>query len=142
MTDQSFSSSLIYPVWFSRNFIIFPKGKNNLSFQHDWSIRKQDLTLQKSDLLPTLTNNVGIAIAETKHVSHRSISFLRLIVLLCVTMCKLLLTLLLWSLTLMIGSFFLRSHTVARPLGLADAKICWTCLFHAMQLISSGGCKE
>lgn len=52
---------------------------------------------------------------------------------------KHILTLLLWSLTLIIGSFFLRSHTVARPLGLADAKICWTCLFQAMQLISSGG---
>lgn len=54
--------------------------------------------------------------------------------------CRRELTLLLWSLTLMMGSFFRRSHTVARPLGLADARMCWTCLFHAMQLMSSRGC--
>lgn len=33
-------------------------------------------------------------------------------------------TLLLWSLILMMGSFFLRSHTTAFPLGLAEARMC------------------
>jgi len=35
-------------------------------------------------------------------------------------------TLLLWSLTLMMRSFLRRSQTAARPLGLADARMCWT----------------
>lgn len=51
-------------------------------------------------------------------------------------------TLLLWSLILMIGSFFLRSHTTALPLGLAEARMCWTCLFQDTTLISSAGWKE
>lgn len=52
---------------------------------------------------------------------------------------SLLLTVALWSLTLMIGSFFLKSHTTQRPQGEAEAKMCCTCLFHATQLMLSGG---
>lgn len=48
-------------------------------------------------------------------------------------------TLLLWSLILMMGSFFLRSHTTAFPLGLAEARMCWTCLFQETTLMSSTG---
>lgn len=48
-------------------------------------------------------------------------------------------TLLLWSLILMMGSFFLRSHTTAFPLGLAEARMCWTCLFQDTTLMSSTG---
>lgn len=51
-------------------------------------------------------------------------------------------TLLLWSLILMMGSFFLRSHTTALPLGLAEARMCWTCLFQDTTLMSSAGWKE
>lgn len=48
-------------------------------------------------------------------------------------------TRLLWSLTLMIRSFLRRSHTEAFPPGLAEARMCWTCLFHDTQLMSSTG---
>lgn len=51
-------------------------------------------------------------------------------------------TLLLWSLILMMGSFFLRSQTTAFPLGLAEARMCWTCRFHETTLISSAGWKR
>lgn len=51
-------------------------------------------------------------------------------------------TLLLWSLILMMGSFFLRSHTTAFPLGLAEARMCWTCLFQDTTLMSSAGWKK
>lgn len=37
------------------------------------------------------------------------------------------------------GSFFLRSHTTAFPLGLAEARMCWTCLFQDTTLMSSTG---
>ena len=50
-----------------------------------------------------------------------------------------LLTVALWSLTLMIGSFFLKSHTTQRPQGDAEANMCCTCLFHDTQLMLSGG---
>lgn len=36
-------------------------------------------------------------------------------------------------------SFLRRSHTEARPLGQAEARMCWTCLFHDTQLMSSRG---
>lgn len=49
------------------------------------------------------------------------------------------LTRLLWSLILMMGSFFLRSQTMAFPLGFADARMCCTWLFHATTLTSSAG---
>ena len=52
------------------------------------------------------------------------------------------LTLLLWSLTLMMRSFLRRSQTEARPLGLAEARMCCTCRFHATQLMSSRGCSN
>lgn len=48
-------------------------------------------------------------------------------------------TRLLWSLTFMMRSFLRRSHTEAFPPGLAEARMCWTCLFHATQLMSSTG---
>ena len=48
-------------------------------------------------------------------------------------------TLLLWSLTLMMRSFLRRSQTEARPLGLAEARMCCTWRFHATQLMSSRG---
>ena len=51
-------------------------------------------------------------------------------------------TLLLWSLILMMGSFFLRSHTTAFPLGLAEARMCWTCRFQDTTLMSSAGWKK
>ncbi len=51
-------------------------------------------------------------------------------------------TLLLWSLILMMGSFFLRSHTTAFPLGLAEARMCWTCLFQDTTLTSSAGWRK
>lgn len=51
-------------------------------------------------------------------------------------------TLLLWSLTLMMRSFLRRSHTEARPLGLAEARMCWTCRFHDRQPMSSTGCSQ
>jgi hypothetical protein len=45
------------------------------------------------------------------------------------------------SLTLMIGSFFLKSHTTQRKPNV-EAKMCWTCLFHDTQETSSGGWKK
>lgn len=48
-------------------------------------------------------------------------------------------TLLLWSLILMMGSFFLKSQTTAFPLGLAEARMCCTCLFQDTTLMSSAG---
>ena len=40
----------------------------------------------------------------------------------------------------MMGSFFRKSHTTHLPPGEADARMCWTCLFQAKQLMLSGGC--
>ena len=51
------------------------------------------------------------------------------------------LTLDMLSLTLMIGSFFLKSHTTQREPNV-EAKMCWTCLFHDTQETSSGGWKK
>ena len=43
------------------------------------------------------------------------------------------------SLTLIIGSFLRKSQTTQRDANV-EPKICWTCLFHATQANSSGGC--